>query len=435
MKTIKSVLIALLALLFVAASALPAQQTLTENGELARLSDSTEGLQLAVGDQTFAVPSLNSSRAAAVQLVRAKSGHLIAIWRSGDPGQETLETASFDGEYWTETVVLSAGSEPFYFSSPPIVLTTTDRVEIEVNEDETAWVERQLAHVVWEEDGRIRYSALIFQNGVNVGWNEIVTVSSAFREAHQANGDSVSLQGDATLLNVKVTSDNGIQLTLADQASASLATLRIEAVPLLIEMLGDSVFQQILDLADLYDPEAPSAIADEIGGHIVYTGSRLNLDPSVSDFLSAQIARWLEGSSSDFGWDLLALADASRSNTLDLGRSVYSVSVPGGSVGGEVPVLDIGDFLDDNGHRDEFARLVRIRIDSDYPEPEIVGEDSIVHVSEDGSAVAMSWTDAEGVEVHWIENHGSGWSTTKSLAINETLNELAIRQLIESSIR
>lgn len=418
---------------FAASGSAPAHKVLTAGGELAELRTTEDGLVLRLGGEDVAVPAAHGSEARPLALLRSDSGRLMALWLAGDAGEQALETASFDGADWSEVDSLRAAGEPLLFGAAPALRISADRLSIATEDGGVLETERQIAHVVWNEEGRIRYSPLVFRDGVFAGWNEIVTVSSAFRTADDGTDDAITLGDEATLLRVDDAGTGSFRLTLHDHATGRFGTLRVHSTPLLVEALGDSIHQRILELADLYDPEAPGQLADEMGGHIVYVGARMNLDPNVGDYLSAHLAEWLETSAGDFGWDLSALADASRSNALDLGRSVYAATAAAAD-GGDVPVLDLGDFLDDNGDRDKLERLIQLRIASDLPAPGAVGADATVHVSGDGSAMALSWIDEDSGDVRWIEGRRGAWSEVRSQSPTDGTNAATLRRLIEASL-
>lgn len=429
--------ILLIAATFVASGAVADSRVLTQDGSLASLESNASRLTLQVGDDKIALPGNHGARSEAVQLTTSRFGGLVAVWLRPSGEGHTLEFATWDGDAWSEVGSLLANDSSLVFPTRPHVTVADDylrlAMENEAGEPETVQLERILFHVVWsEDDGRVRYSSIVFNDGSFVGWNEIVTLSSAFSEMHsesEAKEVPQSLQGTLAV----AAEPGGLNVTLTDDLFGRLGTLRIQALPLAMELLGDAILEGVLDNADAFDPDDLSALADEIRAEIVHLGSKVDLDPNVGAFLSDQIGDFVELSGSEFGWDLLALAEATQVEALDLGRSVYSATVVG--AGGEVTVINVGDFLDHNGHRDEFSRLIRISVSGDFAAPEDVGDGVQMHVSPDGSALALSWVDEETGAVHWTEGRHGTWSDSKSLATSETTDEAAIRELISESIR
>lgn len=420
-------------------------RVLTADGELSELAASPHSsghLVLWVGGDHVNLPGSSGLYAEAVHLARTTSGSMIAVWLRPSGGKFILETAVWDGRTWSEVHTLDAAGETMRLPERPSVTLARDRAVFVLESEESDGppvfldLERHLFHVLWQEDdGRIRYSPLIFDNGHYVGWNETLTLTRAFAEAH-ADLPPRDLPPQLARLSSVSTDESGrLSLTLTEETYGRIGTLVVDPVSLVMEILGDSVFDSVLDAADVYDPAAPGAIADEMRAEIIYIGSRLELNPSIAEYIADQISRWIESSSSDFGWDFEALANASRLATLDIGRSVYRVTVPSGSGAGDITLLDIGDFLDGNGHRAEFSRLLNLRVAADFQAPESVGTAPLAHASADGQSLALSWLSQDSGTLSWIENRGGGWSGVKSLALTESLDADAARQLVTSSIR
>ena len=409
---------------------------LTANGQVASLSTNPiqSRLVLHIGDETLNVPGSDSSETTPLGLLRSRTGEIHLFWLASDINGLILQFSSRIGDAWDGPHTLLAGGKAVVFQRTPHLLVAADRLSVSLGDDALD-LERQMVHVAWREDGiGLRYSAFVLRNGRYVGWNEIVTVSSAFRQVHV---DTEPVEFDDQLLDlatVNATPEGALLLTVADDEKGRVGTLRLGAVSLAAEVLADSVYEHLLDSADLFDPENLSALSDEIRGHIVLVGSTLDLDDSMSDFFSERIPSWIEQNGGGFGWDLDALAGATRAESLDLGQSVYRSTLQT-SDGGEIPVFDLVDFLDSNGHRDDFGRLMRLSVTADLVAPTGVGENFDLHVSDDGSTVALSWIDADGEQVHWIENRGEGWSAEKTLETSDSLQASDIVELIKSSIR
>ncbi|MDA8021057.1 MAG: hypothetical protein MPN21_26770 [Thermoanaerobaculia bacterium] len=431
-----------LALLLVAAPALSAEtRILTRDGALASLEADAETaeLSLRIADQVVELPGSSGAGAEALHLVDSTHGGLIAAWLSPAEEGYRLHFANWTSEGWGDLHSLEAGDSAHVFPTRPVVSLAEDRlrisIESEEGETESVRLERILFHVVWQEtDGRVRFSPIIFQDGFYVGWNEIVTLSSAFAEAHvdlEPAELPSNLQG---LLSVRTEADRGVAVVLADDHYGRLGALRIRALPLSMEILGDSVLDGLLNAADLFDPDNPAMVADKIRAEIIHIGARLDFDPDLSDFMSDRISDWIEQNGSEFGWDLAALAEATRFAALDLGRSVYQLTATYAD-GREVPLLDVGDFLDAGDHRDDLARLIRLSVTADYAAPEAAGSDPNIHLSTDGSGLAISWDDSETGAVSWIQNGGEGWTEEKTLPTSDSLQPSDVRALIRSSIR
>jgi hypothetical protein len=429
---------AVLAVSAVSAAALP-ERALSLGGEVIRLESTDQPnarLKLFVGDAATVVPGTDNAAAESpLGLFTSRTGVIQVVWLSRGDDVSTLHVASYSGDGWAGPYGLVAGGEPVRFAASPFVSLDEDQLKVEFDE-QSIQSERQILHVVWlDENQGIRYSPLVFRNGKYIGWNEIVTLSSAYRQAH-SNAETGSLgDGWHQLLALSTDASGGLLVTLADDVFGRIGTLRLEATPLILEILGDSIHDHVLDSADLYDPDDLASVADEMRAHIVHVGSRLEFNPNVSSFLSERVDEWIRDNGSSFGWDLTALAGATRNTSLDLAQAVYAVTIPSASGDSDLTMLNIGDFLDDNGHRDALARLLQLQVTADFSAPAQIGSPFAVHVAQDGSAIALSWIDTDAGAVRWIENHGALWSDRKSVSMSDAMSAESIRELITSSIR
>lgn len=413
---------------------------LSTQGQIASLdsvaaSPAQSRLVLSIADETVNVPGSLSESTTPLGLVSSQTGELHVFWLSTANDVSHLWMSTRLESDWDGPHALMAGGEPVAFATAPRLMVDGDRLSLSFPDSDAIEFERQIVHVVWQENGTgTRYSSFIIRNGRYVGWNEIVTVSSAYRQAHadaEPNEIPASLADHSAIVEAE---KGGVLLTLTDDDRSRIGTIRVGPVSLGSEILGDSIYEGMLDSAEVFDPDDLSSLADEMGGHIIMVGSLLDLDAAMASFFSERIASWLHEHGSDFGWQLDALADATRGESLDLSQSVYQSSLQVDD-GYEIPVFDLVDFLDGNGHRDEFSRLMRLSVVADLAAPAHVGDDIEVHVSPDGSALALSWLDADTGTVRWTEGRHGAWSESKSLATSDDTDEAAIRQLISESIR
>lgn len=409
---------------------------LSADGEVARLKVSPSpqpALVLELGDESEIVPGAGNS--APLGMLKSPTGELHVFWLTEEESGSRLSMSSRSGEEWDGPHSILAAGAPVSFSDAPSLLVEEERLSLEVEAGLRLTSERQIVHVTWNEDGvGLRYSSFVIRDGRYVGWNEVVTISSAFRQAHPGIEPLEIAEEIAGTMRVTRSPRGGVLLTLTDDGRNRIGTLHLGPVSMASELLADSIHDDLLAAADVFDPDDLSSLADEIRGTIIIAGSILEFDEDMTAFFSDRIESWIHLKGSEFGWDLLALADATRSESLDLSQSVYRTNLQTAS-GADIPVFDLIDFLDSNGHRDDFSRLMRLSLVSDLAAPEDIGDDVEVHVSTDGSALALSWVDAETGAVHWTEGRHGAWSDSKSLATGESMDEAAIRELISESIR
>ncbi|MCG8462061.1 MAG: hypothetical protein MI919_37735 [Holophagales bacterium] len=381
------------------------------------------------------------------------TGAALVIWQAGTPtGTTSLHFATFAAGSWTSADQLRRAGEPYFFTSPPRVLLTRDRMDIDLPVEgegteeggtTTITLGRSVFHVLWIEDESdlVRYSPLVFVEGLYVGWNEILTLSSAVTLSHEGEPPAPD-SGLGLLLDARVIEDGrSLAVTLTESFYQRMAVLRIGVQPMTIETLGDEVLAHILGAPDPSFPEgALEALADELGARLIIIGAKMNLNPAVTDYVAQRIGAWLLENGDGYADDLEGLGQAARTQTLELGGSVYGRMVMDPShPGQEIPEIDLMDFLDSNGHREELAELVQLQVLSDVEIPQI-GPDPRVFVSSDGRSLLVAWEDSEAASVRFLENHGRGWSEPLALPVaegeeGEGLATEAIFELLRAKVR
>lgn len=417
-------------------------------------------------DSVLLVPGTEDARteSEAVLIREPKSSSVTVVWRStGEDGLQ-LRFASYSAEEgWSEVQAVSLDGAPAVLFSAPKLVLTRDSYEIDLPEEQVT-AERSTIHLLWQDAGESPgtfYTPLIFVEGHYIGWHQSFDLSQSFFGATEdeddgsEEGDDASGGDDATeepepatltnqlarAIDLKTARDErSIFVTFANPASHRLGIVEIRVLPLELSLFGDQVYQAVLDLADLYDPDDVSSLAGGMFGHIVVAGANYNFNPTVVDYLSNQLHDWLMEFGGSYGWSGYEdLAEDLRNFGIDVSNEIYSTTIiDSGDPSSTIVQIDIGDFIE-GLEGPQPAQLLEIDVRCELPAPAIGEGPTTIHASRDGRDLLIAWEDEEGGAIHYTESHhnrGDGaWSESLSLALDEALSAELAHHLLRQKIR
>ena len=383
------------------------------------------------------------------------------LWQSqGDDGLIAIRFATFDGSesQWSEVYELAGEEGAAILAQTPRVAVTRDTYELELA-DELITAERSILHLLWRDTAEVPttfYSPIIFVEGRYIGWHESFAMSSFFLDAAQGDEDSDEQTDDgedsdevtATLTtelarasSLRVSHDNqSIVVAFTNPESNRLGALEIRVLPLELSLLGDQVHQAIFELAELYDPDDISSLADGMRAHVVIIGLQYSFNPSVVDYVSEQVGDWLLEAGGAYGWaGLEDLADDARDFTIDISSEIYATTISDPSdPDSQIVQIDIGEFLE-GLEGPQPAQLLDIRVRSDLAAPDIGDGPTVIHTSLDGRDLLIAWEDEELGQIHWVESHrrseDGAWTEPLSLVLDDRLSRNEAHRLLERKIR
>lgn len=368
----------------------------------------------------------------------------IVVWASGPAGgARSLHFATFQGGEWSGVGAAQIGGRTHYFDEIPVIFDsfeslTIDTVAPEGGETETLHASRRILHLLWHDADteRVRYLVIPFDDGLYADWMEPSSLVLPEGTDDSAKGDRGAVFFDAR------PSADGLSLQVSLGNPERYGTIHVEVRPLSLQLLGDSVLERILAERPWLDPTDPASVArlgEIMRGHIVPIGRSFKANPATLEYVAGRLDEWLRDNGSGYAGDIDGLARDARMETIEIGASVYAkTSVDPANPNATILDLDLGDFLDSNGHRAELADLVRLELRADFTAPTVPGlaeAETTVHTSADGRSLLVAWHDAENATVRWIENRGDGWSEPRSLRLSESLDLAAAQALLHESIR
>ncbi|MEM9556385.1 MAG: hypothetical protein AAGC60_19165 [Acidobacteriota bacterium] len=415
------------------------------HGELFGGADSTRVLALEIETadsvERLPVPGTESWRPEIdPQLVYdADADAALLVWRSGTAaGDASLFFVSYRAGTWSQPGQLRADGDVVFFAEAPTLAVSRDRFSLELDEGVRVTISGVVFHVVWQDQGHARYAPIHFIDGEPAGWSETMSLSAVLQQAHQAQ-PPIGGQSAPDLFAVEPADDGRrLLVTFADATYGRVGTVAVGLLPLDLAYLGDSLEQQILDHAGLYDPGDVTSFAGKIRGEIISTGHKSRTNPAIAHYLSAEIERWIHDAALDYGWDLVGLAAAARSRAVGLGSTVYATTTADPhNPGAEVLQLDLGAVLGNGQARDELAAVLDVEVRSDAPLPTTVADRPIeqagVQTSADGRALALVVEDGDAIS--WAIHRGDAWSEARSLALGGSIDLDTARTLLRESLR
>ncbi len=367
------------------------------------------------------------------------------LWLSTGPGGGILvRFATFDGTRWSAVHTLRHDEAAVFLRHAPRVAVTHDAFDLELADGDTVGARRRIIHLLWQRLGAApatMYTALIFVEGVYVGWSESFALDDDFLLAGGASEPgtvSAELQQAASL---QVADDGtSVLVTFTNRLSQRLGALEILPLPLELELLGDAVREEIWNSSELFDPDNLGSFADGVAGHVVLIGARLNLHPAIVEYISNTTRDWISESGGAYGWDLESLGHDARAVTVETSSEVYTwTDVDPTDPGAQITHIDLGDFLDGLEDGEEPSQILDIEVLADRPAPVTGAGETAVYTSKDGRGLLVVWQDAAADRLLYVESRhdiaGGAWSAPRALPFGERLALPQAHQLLRDKIR
>lgn len=369
----------------------------------------------------------------------------VMLWRCGtsDTGFQlhfaTLRVGD-EGLVWSEVFSVQAQGESVDFTAEPLLAPTRDRFTLELEEGLRIETRQSTIHLFWHQGQSVLYTGLNFLEGVYAGRNEILDLSNSFLRVPKGEEEAgTALPAElAELLAVTPGSDESTLLvTFANAATARLGTLALRAVPLRLSALGDDVRQEILDAADLYDPNDISPFKEKIGASIVIIGHRYRLHPAITDYLARRMDLWILEHGADYGLEqFAALVEDARGLAVDVTSSIYSSTATDPfNPEGTIIEINLGGFL---GGLDKPspAQFLDVEERANLAPPTVPAVPQAI-TSANGETLLLVWSGGEeSGGLDYLESReGGAWSEPRTLTVSEALPEERAYSLLRQKIR
>lgn len=364
-------------------------------------------------------------------------GSLVALWRGGGADKdELLNLVTFaDGKFSDAYVI----ADPTLASlAPPRLVVTHDRYDIQISETEWESIERTILHLLWtvqDESGiDVRYSPLIFVEGVYSGWNQVVSLSDT-----TANLDAVSTTPATESLCASLdlaVSDNGqrVVASFVNSRDGRLRVVEIGVLPLELVSMGDEIREVLNGLESSFATEDLSAFADNGRLNVVNVGRRHRLHPAFIDYLAEEVGREILVVGGKYSVsDYHDLVEHLRTFTLETAAPLVtaSSSYPRGTNSSTILEVDVASLpLEATGP----APLINLRVLNSLEPPRTGVGEAQIFASSDGRDVLVSWQDGQG-RLSYVENQAGGWSEPRSLVLGDRLSAQSAYEVLERRVR
>ena len=414
----------------------------------------------------FLVPGTEDSRVEAEPILfqDGKYDTFVLLWQSrAEESASQVRFAIFDGSEWSQVHTLEHDGAPVEVAGAPSIAESHDTFEVDLEGGEPLSAERRILHVIWQSEGpspATYYAPLNFIEGQYLGWHALLTLDATFLQEPEADSDDAEAGGSdddssdsetetgeepiqlaaslsRTLLLQTAGDDRSILVTFANPASHRIGTVEISPLPLAMGLLGEQVREQILALAEFYDPDNLASFSDQIRAGIVIMGSIFNLHEAYGDYVADEVADWLLSAGELYGWDLESLGNDARDLTIDVSNEVYaSTKTDPADPDSEIIEIDVAGLI---GDEPDPAQTLDMRVRADLPAPAIGDGPTTVYTSRDGRGLLIAWQDEEAGRIHWRESRrdpeGSTWSEAFSLELGDHLTLEEAHALLAAKIR
>ncbi len=364
-------------------------------------------------------------------------GSLVALWRSGRAGEDellnvvTFADGSFSEAYEVADPTLAA-------IAPPRVVITHDRYDIQLSETEWESIERTILHLLWaarDEFGMdVRYSPLIFVEGVYSGWNQVVSLRDTTAGGEELLAASPSEALLATL-DLAV-SENGqrVVASFVNNLDEKLRVVEIGVLPLELSYLGEEVREGLSGLAASFATDDLSSFADNGRLEIVGVGRRHRMHPAFVDYVAEEVVQEIlvvGGEYTPLSYD--ELVEHLRAFTLETAAPLVTASTRStrAANGSTILEVDVGNLpLEATGP----PPLIDLRVLRSLAAPEIGDGRTALFASSDGRHVLVSWEDDGGI-LGYVETEADGWSEPRSLVLGGSLSAEHAYEVLERRVR
>lgn len=386
--------------------------------------------------ERYLLPGTGSPQkeSAAALFYERSRGNLVVLWRgSGADEAELLNIVTFAGGSFSDAYEVA---DPALSSvAAPRVVVTHDVYDIQLSENEWESIERTVLHLLWVAHDKsgfdVRYSPLIFVEGVYSGWNQVVSlrdITALPEERPRASAEALY-----TTLGLTV-SENGqrVVASFVNSLDGVLRVVEIGVLPQELTYMGQEVRDELNGLEASFANEELSSFADIIRAEVINVGRRHRLHPAFTDYVADQVGKEILVVGGEYSVSSYhELVEYLRTFTLRTAAPLVTASANGSLGSGTILEVDVGNLsLDATGP----SPLINLRVLSSLPVPRIAGDPTALFASSDGRHVLLSWADGEG-HLGYVENEADGWTEPRSLVLGDYLSAERAYEVLAGRVR
>ncbi|MEM7480763.1 MAG: hypothetical protein AAF481_06290 [Acidobacteriota bacterium] len=351
------------------------------------------------------------------RLIVANQVHV--LWES-QGATSRLYLASFDGDRWSDPVVLSG---EFGVNRNSSELTVTrDSFEIDLQGEGAAAGtvhQRAVLHLVWSEtrsteEHAVHYAPVTLEDGAYIGEHPIFPLIDFLDEDRTASATAVSPKLLRIVTIRRGTADDSVAIGFVDPVTAQLISLDFRVLPSELSHLAAVVRQALVEIGGQLDMSQPGSLTTLIGGtrhHLIDIGARIQQD--LLDSLADEVEAYVMATGCGAQCDLESLAQGAYRHLLEAAAVWTELEVLAMDGGTRHHLIDIGVRREtgDGGPRSVHLRL-RPNAEQALPAGDIAATQALF-LSQDGQNFLMAW-EQQGV-VFFRETEGADWQPTYSL--------------------
>jgi len=364
-------------------------------------------------------------------------GSLVILWRGGADAAELLHVVTFADGAFSEAYEIADPTLASVVS--PRVVVTRDRYDVELSEGDWESIHRTILHLLWAtSDGSgvdVRYSPLIFVEGVYSGWNQVVSLRDVTVDPKATTAPA----GEAllTTLDLHVSeSGQGVVAGFANALDGKLRVVEINVLPLELGYLGEEIREGLSSLESSFATQDLSSFADHGRLEVVNTGRRHRMHPALVDYMAEEVAREILIVGSRYtvaSFD--ELVEHLRTFTLETAAPLVSASPSYARAAGGSVILEV-DVAALNLAATGPAPLINLRVLRALEPPSIAPrpQGTRLFASSDGRHVLVSWEEGAG-RLGYVENEAGGWSQPRSLVLGDPLSAESAYEVLERRVR
>ncbi len=346
------------------------------------------------------------------------------------------------GLEWSEVfTVRDATGQALELTAAPQLAITRQELSQEVA-TQAFDVRHTLVHLLWEgEAGAVMYSAVVWVEGVYVGFNPVFDLSAEYLVAADGASGTAPPNLPPSLLQAPhlevAEGGTSLRLTFGNATSGRVGNLLIDAVPLAHGVLGDLVRDEVFEHADSFDPGELNGFVDKFRAGVVIIGRNFNYHPAVVEYVSSRVGNWILDNGETYGYEeFVGLGEDARDLTIGLTQSVYASTVEDPAApGSNLVELDLSGLFGGTT-ADQPGQLLSFQVTADLAMPEIGDGEVSMLASNDGQRILISWLAADGSRLHYLESHLDGsWSEAKSIALHGDLTPSQAERLLRAKLQ
>lgn len=358
---------------------------------------------------------------------------IFLIWEERNNIHSQVKLISYRDNEWSEPIRVS--DQRLSLKTAPSFAVTRDGFATNASDGSPYWIHRTIVHAVWlEERGEgsvVVYSPITLLDGEFAGNPQMIDITDYLRP--EAEAAIPAADHSFTPVVVHSEADNAVVIGAYDPWNHSVATFRVAVLSADISAIANGVAEFIrrdLDI-DLADPESIASLADDMRGHMIDIGARMNpeiLNPVADEMRGHMIDIGFRFASE--GRDGVArLADGMRGHMIDIG---FRLDDRGLQHGGENrSVVDLIAYENASvSHVAEISEKRRMGLPENLP---LTGTGALqLYVSENGKQAVLAEEAEDGLV--YREWEGQAWSDTHRLIFSESFDLDAARAILRTRL-